>query len=222
VGRLAKISTNDKEFVEKWRKPKSGAERRCIMILGLTGGIGCGKSTAAQKFVALGFHLVDSDALIRNRVLQAPAVIRQICARYGDAILMPGGMVNRSVLAARVFGDDRERVWLEALTHPILFGIWREELASVSVRRWIFEVPLLFEQGLENWFDFTICVASSEDQQIVRLEQRGLSRGLAEQRIAKQLPLARKVELADKVLWNDGTLSFLHAQIDTLVGSLPN
>jgi dephospho-CoA kinase len=219
---LAKISTNDKEFVEKWRKPKSGAERRCIMILGLTGGIGCGKSAAAQKFVALGLHLVDSDALIRNRVLQAPAVIRQICARYGDAILMPGGMVNRSVLAARVFGDDRERVWLEALTHPILFGIWREELASVSVRRWIFEVPLLFEQGLENWFDFTICVASSEDQQIVRLEQRGLSRGLAEQRIAKQLPLARKVELADKVLWNDGTLSFLHAQIDTLVGSLPN
>ena len=83
-------------------------------------------------------------------------------------------------------------------------------------------MPLLFEQRLENWFDFTVCVACSFDQQIVRLEQRGLSRGLAEKRIAKQLPLARKVELADKVLWNDGTISFLHAQIDALVGSLPN
>ena len=220
--RLAKNSKNDKEFAEKRRKPKAGDERRCVMILGLTGGIGCGKSAAAQKFVALGFHLVDSDALIRNRVLQDPAVTREICARYGDAILMTDSRVDRSVLAARVFGDDRERVWLEALTHPILFGIWREELALASVRRWVFEVPLLFEQRLENWFDFTVCVACSFDQQIVRLEQRGLSRGLAEKRIAKQLPLARKVELADKVLWNDGTLSFLHAQIDTLVGSLPN
>jgi dephospho-CoA kinase len=219
---LAKFLRDDKEFVEKRRKPKAGDERRCTMILGLTGGIGCGKSTAAQKFVALGFHLVDSDALIRNRVLQDPAVIRQISARYGDTILLPDGRVDRSALAARVFGDDRERVWLEELSHQILFGIWREELALASVRRWIFEVPLLFEQGLENWFDFTICVACSDDQQIVRLEQRGLSRGLAEQRIAKQLPLARKVELADKVLWNDGTLLFLHAQIDTLVGSLPN
>ena len=219
---MAKFFRDDKEFVEKRRKPKAGDERRCTMILGLTGGIGCGKSTAAQKFVALGFHLVDSDALIRNRVLQDPAVIRQIFARYGDTILLPDGRVDRSALAARVFGDDRERVWLEELSHPILFGIWREELALATVRRWIFEVPLLFEQGLENWFDFTICVACSDDQQIVRLEQRGLSRGLAEQRIAKQLPLARKVELADKVLWNDGTLLFLHAQIDTLVGSLPN
>lgn len=219
---MAKFFRDDKEFVEKRRKPKAGDERRCTMILGLTGGIGCGKSTAAQKFVALGFHLVDSDALIRNRVLQDPAVIRQIFARYGDTILLPDGRVDRSALAARVFGDNRERVWLEELSHPILFGIWREELALATVRRWIFEVPLLFEQGLENWFDFTICVACSDDQQIVRLEQRGLSRGLAEQRIAKQLPLARKVELADKVLWNDGTLLFLHAQIDTLVGSLPN
>lgn len=219
---MAKFFSDDKDFAEKRRKPKAGDQRRCTMILGLTGGIGCGKSTAAQKFVALGFHLVDSDALIRNRVLQDPAVIRQICARYGDAILLPDGRVDRSVLAARVFGDDRERVWLEGLTHPILFGIWREELALAAVRRWIFEVPLLFEQGLENWFDFTICVACSSHQQIVRLEQRGLSRGLAEQRIAKQLPLARKVELADKVLWNDGTLLFLHAQIDTLVDSLPN
>ncbi len=192
------------------------------MILGLTGGIGCGKSAAAREFVRRGFRLVDSDALIKERVLADPDVILKLRAKFGEAVVTPTGEVDRSVLAARVFGDDRERVWLEGLTHPALFRIWRGQLASAPSAPWIFEVPLLFEQALENWFDFTICVACSPGQQIVRLEQRGLSRGLAEQRISKQLPLARKIELADKVLWNDGTVSFLQAQIDTLVGSLPN
>jgi dephospho-CoA kinase len=191
------------------------------MILGVTGGIGCGKSEAARGFAARGFELVDSDALIRENVLRDPQIVRELKARFGEAVMAPSGEVDRSVLGLRVFGDDRERAWLEGLTHPALFRLWRERLASNPKARWIFEVPLLFEQALENWFDFTICVACSPRQQIVRLERRGLSPELAEQRISKQLPLARKIELADKVLWNDGTVSFLQAQIDAVVASLP-
>jgi len=191
------------------------------MILGLTGGIGCGKSEAARGFAARGFELVDSDALIRGNVLRDPQIVRELKARFGEAVMASSGEVDRSVLGLRVFGDDRERVWLEGLTHPVLFRLWRERLATNPKARWIFEVPLLFEQALENWFDFTICVACSHEQQIVRLERRGLSPELAEQRISKQLPLARKIELADKVLWNDGTVSFLQAQIDAVVASLP-
>jgi dephospho-CoA kinase len=82
------------------------------------------------------------------------------------------------------------------------------------------EVPLLFEKQLENWFDFTLCVASDSFLQIARLEQRGLSRALAEQRILKQLPLARKIELADFVLLNDGSPDFLQQQTDRLVSVL--
>jgi dephospho-CoA kinase len=73
---------------------------------------------------------------------------------------------------------------------------------------------------LENWFDFTVCVACDPDQQIFRLEQRGLNRALAGQRISKQLPLARKIELADFVLWNSGSAEFLEAQIDRLASIL--
>lgn len=190
------------------------------MILGLTGGIGCGKSVAARGFAARGFELIDSDALIRENVLRDPEVVRELKVRFGKAVIAPGGEVDRSVLGLRVFADDAERRWLEGLTHPALFRLWRERLAAKPNARWIFEVPLLFEQALENWFDFTICVACSYEQQIVRLERRGLSPELAEQRISKQLPLARKIELADKVLWNDGAVSFLHGQIDVVVDSL--
>jgi dephospho-CoA kinase len=110
---------------------------------------------------------------------------------------------------------------LEQLTHPLLFAEWRRLLATQPEADWVFEVPLLFEQSLENWFDFTVCVACSPELQLVRLEQRGLSRELAGQRISQQLPLARKIELADRVMWNDGSAAFLQVQIDTFVASLP-
>jgi dephospho-CoA kinase len=120
-----------------------------------------------------------------------------------------------------VFGEESELRWLEGLTHPVLFGLWRSALGADPTARWVIEVPLLFEQALENWFDFTVCVACSPEQQLVRLEQRGLSRSLAGQRISKQLPLARKIELSDFVLWNEGASRFLQSEVDLLTDSLP-
>lgn len=190
------------------------------MILGLTGGIGCGKSTAAKGFVSHGFLLVDSDLQIRELVLTAPQVLATLRDRYGESIFLGSGALDRAALSARVFATATERLWLEQLTHPLLFAEWRRLLASAPAADWVFEVPLLFEQSLENWFDFTVCVACSPEQQFVRLEQRGLSRELAGQRISQQLPLARKIELADKVMWNDGSAAFLQVQIDSLVASL--
>ena len=78
----------------------------------------------------------------------------------------------------------------------------------------------MFEKNLENWFDFTLCVACAPAQQLARLEQRGLPHALAEQRISKQLPLARKIELADFVLWNDGSVQFLQDQVTELIQAL--
>ena len=92
--------------------------------------------------------------------------------------------------------------------------------AAGSKGRWVIEVPLLFEKQLENWFDFIVCVASSPDQQLARLEQRGIPRPLAEQRISKQLLLAKKIELSDFVLWNDGPISFLKDQFKILSADL--
>jgi dephospho-CoA kinase len=157
---------------------------------------------------------------VREKVLTRPAVTEALRSRYGPAILGADGRVDRSALAGRAFADAAELRWLESLTHPVVFALWREALGSAPGTDWAVEAPLLFEQGLENWFDFTVCVACDSGQQLVRLEQRGLNRALAGQRISKQLPLARKIELADFVLWNEGSAEFLQAQVDRLVDSL--
>ena len=214
-----------------------------MMIAGITGGVGCGKSTAARAFERRGFRRLDSDQIVRDEVLTDPAVIASVRTRYGDAVIsqvesvpairgetsssdiedtqiMRGIVINRAALAERVFADDAERIWLEELTHPRVFAAWRKAFAEEPTVRWIVEVPLLFEKGLENWFDFTVCVACAPAQQLARLEQRGLPRALAGQRISKQLPLARKIELSDFVLWNEGSPAFLESQVDRLAEAL--
>ena len=190
------------------------------MILGITGGMGCGKSTAAREFERKGFQRIDSDALVREQVLTQPPVCAQLRARYGDGVFAADGTVDRTRLDERVFSNDRERVWLEDLTHPPLLAIWRQAFHAAPAGPWAVEVPLLFEKNLENWFDFTICVACAPAQQLARLEQRGLPHALAEQRISKQLPLARKIELADFVLWNEGSAPFLQDQVSELIRTL--
>lgn len=191
------------------------------MIMGITGGMGCGKSTAARCFERRGFRRLDSDQVVRERVLVDPEVVSALRSRYGDAMVRPDGTVDRPALGQRVFTDDVERLWLEELTHPRVFAAWRVAFAREPAARWAVEVPLLFEKGLENWFDFTVCVACAPAQQLARLEQRGLPRVLAGQRISKQLPLARKLELSDFVLWNEGSPEFLEAQVDRLAHALP-
>lgn len=164
-----------------------------------------------------GFRLLDSDAMIRDQVLRDPEVVAAIRARFGEGVLDSAGGVERKALAAQVFSSDEHRTWLEALTHPRLFALWRQAMLAEPGQNWVIEVPLLFEKQLENWFDFVVCVASSPSQQLARLEQRGIPRTLAEQRISKQLPLATKIELSDIVLWNDGSIEFLQKQVDHMI-----
>ena len=123
-------------------------------------------------------------------------------------------------LGAIVFSRDEDRLWLEDLTHPILQAMKRAMIRADPGVDWVLEVPLLYEKSLENWFDFTLCVACDPDLQLARLEQRGMNRALAGQRISKQLSLARKVELSDFVLWNDGTPVFLEQQVDQVIKAL--
>ncbi len=190
------------------------------LIVGLTGGMGCGKSTAAALFAARGFRQLDADRMIRDEILTDPAVVDAIRAKLGQAMLAPGGTVDRHRVAGVVFKDPAALAWLEGLLHPRLLARWREIFARSRGQAYIVEVPLLFEKGLENWFDFTVCVTTDSDQQLRRLEQRGISPELAHQRLAKQLPLARKCELADHVLLNDGSTEFLREQVNVLADRL--
>lgn len=190
------------------------------MKIGVTGGVGCGKSTATGLFDRRGFRRLDSDRLVRDNVLTRSDIKAAIQRQFGADMLAADGSVDRGRLASRVFTGEAALRWLEELTHPVLFTLWRETFAADPVASWAVEVPLLFEKKLENWFDFTVCVACSPALQLARLEQRGMPRVLAEQRIFQQLPLAQKIEQADFVLWNEGSAEFLQEQVDRLIASL--
>jgi dephospho-CoA kinase len=186
------------------------------MVLGITGGMGCGKSAATSEFAKLGYRSIDSDRIVREEILRDVEVLALATERWGAGVVDASGELDRKQLAAKVFSDDAERLVLESWVHPRLYARWRLLLVQAPDANWVVEVPLLFEKQLENWFDFIICVASSADVQLSRLSKRGISQALAGQRISKQLPLARKLDLADFVLWNDGSLSFLIAQVAQL------
>lgn len=186
--------------------------------------MGCGKSTVARLMEGRGFRRLDSDAIVRDQVLRETAVKAAIRERFGAGVLAANGDVERASLAQTVFADDDDEAlrWLEELVHPRVYSAWSEAFAAGgSEARWAVEVPLLFERGLEKGFDFTVCVALPPDQQLARLEERGIPRALAGRRISKQLPLAQKIERSDFVLWNGGSPAFLEAQVDRVVRQLP-
>ena len=190
------------------------------LIVGLTGGMGCGKSTAAALFAELGYRRLDADQVVRDVLLPSPEVRTAIGQRFGAGVLGADGAVDRAKLGALVFADDAALAWLEGELHPRLRAHWDGVYRAVSGERFIVEVPLLFEKGLQNRFDFTVCVSTSSALQLRRLEHRGVPPGIARQRLAKQLPLAQKRELADFVLLNDGSLEFLREQVGELARRL--
>jgi dephospho-CoA kinase len=147
-------------------------------------------------------------------------VVAAIREYFGAGVLAESGAVDRGRVARRVFTDEAALRWLEDLLHPRLYAYWRAAFAAERSKSWVVEVPLLFEKSLQNWFDFTVCVASHPAVQLARLEQRGLPPPLARQRISMQLPLAQKIELVDFVLLNDGSPDFLREQVVRLVNSL--
>lgn len=190
------------------------------LIVGLTGGMGCGKSTAAALFADHGFTRLDADQVVRDVLLRRDDVIAAVRERCGEGVIGADGQIDRARLGNVVFADDEALRWLEGLLHPALLRHWEAVYAAAHDTRFIVEVPLLFEKGLENRFDFTVCVTTSSALQLRRLEQRGVPPGIARQRLAKQLPLARKCELADFVLLNDGSLEFLSEQVSELARRL--
>ena len=193
---------------------------RSNLIVGLTGGMGSGKSTAAALFAEKGFRRLDADQVVRDELLPSAEIATAIRNRLGSAMMASDGRVRRDKVAEKVFADPEALAWLEELLHPRLMARWQEIFAAEKGVAFIVEVPLLFEKGLENWFDSIVCVAADSATQLRRLEQRGVSPELARQRLVKQLPLARKCELADHVLLNDGSPEFLKEQVNALADRL--
>jgi dephospho-CoA kinase len=188
------------------------------MVIGLTGGIGCGKSTAAACFAEYGFGVVDADQLARQ-VLEAPETVARLKVRWGEDCVDAAGRPDRRWIAGKVFGSAEERDFLEGLTHPGVARLRLEATADVS-RDYVVEIPLLFEKNLTAGFACVVVVACSEETRRERLRRKGLTDHEISDRINSQLSLAEKVKRADVVLWNDGDPAFLRAQVAATVGRM--
>ena len=187
------------------------------MIIGLTGGMGSGKSTAARLFEIQGFQRIDCDEIGHDLLNKDEDVKRLIKEAFGSDAFDREGEVDRRALGGIVFESDDELSKLEAILHPGIRDAWLARVASDQDGRWVVEIPLLFEKNLQNRVDFTVCVFSDLMTQVKRLQLKGIDRDQALARIEKQMPVSEKANIADYVLLNEGSLEFLDEQIKTLL-----
>lgn len=187
------------------------------MKVGLTGGIGCGKSTVVGLFRDAGWLTIESDDIVRELLATDSAVRDQLRERWGPDVFFEDGRVNRKEIAARVFAEESELNWLESILHPSVRKCWEDAIAAAPEKDCLVEIPLLFEKRLETRFDLTVCVSSAPNVVESRMKARGYNRAEIEQRRARQMPLEQKVERADHLISNSGSLDFLKRQTNRLI-----
>ncbi len=190
------------------------------MLLGLTGSIGCGKSTALKYFREYGAQVVDVDSLVKKLLSGDKEVQEAIDRHFGNKARDNANRIDRGKLARIIFNDPKEREWLENLLHPRVQSMWQSLVKADPHSFWVIEIPLLFEKKLEKLFDFSVCIASSTPLQVKRLRERGLDEGDINARIANQISTADKIERADFVLTNNGNIDFLQEQVNRLCHQL--
>jgi dephospho-CoA kinase len=193
-----------------------------LKLVGLTGGIGSGKTTVARLAAERGVPVMDADQLAREVVAPGQPAHAAIAAAWPSAIAADG-TVDRRRLGAIVFADPAERARLEAITHPRIQELAQAraaELARQGHRLAFYEASLLVETGRHGEFDGLVVVTASEDTQLRRAVARGLTPDEARARLAAQLPLGDKVRVATHVIENDGDLEATRAQVAKLIEAL--
>lgn len=183
-----------------------------FMRIGLTGGMGCGKSTVLRWLAEMGVRTFESDACVR-RLYEEDGELRFLLSEtFGSEILDNEGKIDRRRLASIVFSHPSKLELLESLVHPRVRAEWLRELGSNNSTI-VVEIPLLFEKSLSGPFDVTVCVATSPETQLRRLQDRGLDEASARARLSRQWSVERKMEKADHVLFNDGEPNHLLKQV---------
>jgi dephospho-CoA kinase len=193
-----------------------------VPFVGLTGGMGAGKSTALAELERLGAAVLSTDAVVHE--LYGDERLRDaVTERWGEDIVAPDGTVDRSAVAGRVFADAKDRAWLEGVLWPLVGERVGEWLTEVRTRRpapraAVVEVPLLFEAGMEGVYDATVAVIA--DERIRR--ERAASRGhaLEDARTARQLSQEEKARRATFTIRNDGSEGELAAQLSAMLDTL--
>jgi dephospho-CoA kinase len=194
-----------------------------MKLLGITGGIGMGKSTAGSLLEQRGIPIIDTDLLARQLVEPGQPALVEIVQLFGPSILDAQGFVNRSELARRVFSTPELRQKLEAILHPKIRGAWLKQAAdwrAQNIRMGAVIIPLLFETNAQKEFDQTLCLACSPQTQRQRLQARGWTIEGINQRIKAQWPIEKKIERSDFVIWTEGPVEILAAQLEQSLAHL--
>jgi dephospho-CoA kinase len=189
--------------------------------VGLTGGLGAGKSEALRVLAELGAATLSTDAVV-HELLGEPGMRDRVSARLGPGVVT-AARLDRSAIAERVFADDEARAWLEAELWPRVgerVAAWRSELESADrpPRAAVVEVPLLFESGMDAAFDRTIAVVADERLRAQRAGARG--HAAVEERGSRQLSQEQKAQKADFTVRNDGSLDELRQTLSLVLGKL--
>jgi len=191
------------------------------LIVGLTGGIASGKSTVSNMFKAMGITVIDADVESRLAVEIGEPAYREIIATFGEGILQPDGAINRPKLGALIFHDEEKRQRLNQIVHPEVrrrMNRKKQEALARGENVVVLDIPLLFESNLTTMVDKTILVYVDPDIQLNRLmERNGLTMDEAKARIDSQMPLSEKIQLADAVINNNGSLSETKDQLDEIL-----
>jgi dephospho-CoA kinase len=192
-----------------------------VPFVGLTGGLGAGKSTALAALERLGAATLSTDAVV-HELYASPELRDAVVARWGDEVA-PGGVVDRAAVAARAFAAPEERAWLEGEIWPRVgarIAAWREEVAArePAPAAAVVETPLLFEAGLEAVYDATVAVVADEAVRAQRAADRGHVG--VDERAARQLPQEEKARRATYTVSNSGTIEQLESELSGLLASL--
>ena len=188
-----------------------------MLRVGLTGGIGSGKSTACKIFIELGVPVIDSDAIARDLVQPGTQTIKQITVLFGDEVLQQDGHLNRGLIRELVFNDKGKREQLESLLHPLIRQQMQQRIETLNTPYVILAIPLLLEKHWQHQLDRVLVVDCSEEQQLDRAGKRdGGSPQIIARIIASQISRAERLAAADDVLDNSGSDEALRKQIEAL------
>lgn len=190
-------------------------------IIGLTGGIACGKSTVSNYLENIyKIPVLDADIYAREAVEKGSEILERILARYGRKVKTEDNSLNRQQLGEIIFNNPEEKIWLESQIHPYVRECFKRHLEQLEAPIVVFSIPLLFEAKLTHLVTEIWVIYCSFEQQIQRLMTRNnLTREQAIARINNQMPLAEKIALADIVLDNSRDLEALYTQIDRAISS---
>ena len=187
-----------------------------MLVVGLTGGIGSGKSLAAQFFAELGALVIDADQLARDAIERGSEGFDELIATFGDSILH-NGLVDRRALGELVFRDAEAKKKLEGIIHPIVRREFEEAVQSLEQDQiLIYEIPLLFETKAMERFDYIVTVEADMQLRKERLLKKGLRNSEVESRIAAQASREERVSIADQVFENNGSEDELLRSVENL------